>query len=319
MKKLPILLSLFLLASCGNEDAGSSKNETTTDSTTTTVAPAVDEPVAVIDTTKAPVNAGSDGAVPLRFNLQKGKRYDYNMRFDLTQEGPNRQMTTTMDVNYDLKVLSEDAKGKTVQVTYDRVGMIMNMGGQKMELNSEMTNTEGGGPFTMVANMFKAMKGKSFTMKVDPKGGISDVKGFEAIGEAIVKEIQVPEGAKPGLLQNFRNQFNEKTARESFAGSFEIFPDKPVKVGDSWKRSSNTTIGAAQKMVTTYTVKEIKGNRVTLDARSDVTLKDSTSGSQNARLIVDATTGLVTLGTFDQKMAGRMKVSSKGEIRGREL
>jgi hypothetical protein len=318
MKKLCFAFIVLMLASCADEktpkEAAAAKDSASMHEVTDTV-----DGTKAIDTVKTTVATIGDGAIPLKFNLRVGKKYDYQIKFDLTQQAPNRQMTTTMDVNYDLAVVGESAGMKTIQITYDRLAMIMNMGGQKMELNSDMDIKEAQGPLGMVGGIFRAMKGKSFTMKVNSEGQIKEVKGFEEIGEAVVEEFKVAEGTKESLKNNFKNQFNEKTARESFSNSFDIFPDKPVKVGDSWKKTANTSVGIAQKMVTTYTVKEIKGNRVTIDAVSDMQLKDSSKTGQTARLIVDARTGLVTRGTFEQQSAGKMKVSSKGTITGKEL
>jgi hypothetical protein len=100
-----------------------------------------------------------------------------------------------------------------------------------------------------------------------------------------------------------------------FSQAFEIFPNKPVKIGDSWK--TNATV-MKQDISTVYTVKNIKGNRVFLTGVSKIRSDGGkNSGTQTSKLIIDAKTGLMIDGAFDQKSEdGGM--STKSRITGKE-
>jgi hypothetical protein len=257
-------------------------------------------------------------AVLLKFNFQKGKTYNYAMTFDINQTKGDQLRGSTMKWNYNMQVVDEKNDLKTIKTTYKRIDMTMNMpNGQKMEFSSEK-QVDAMDFMQLPSKMFGIIKGKSFTMQVNGKGEVVSVTGFDKIGEAVVNEMNVPEDMKPMMRQNFQKQFNDDAAKQIFSQAFEIYPNKPVKIGDSWK--SNSTIAALkQDVATMYTVKNIKGNRVFVNGEGKSKSSDGkSSGTQTSRLILDAKTGLMIDGVFEQKNDdGQM--STKSRITGKEI
>lgn len=257
-------------------------------------------------------------AVLLKFNFQKGKTYNYAMTFDVSQKKGDQLRGNTMKWNFDMHVTDENKDVKTIKTTYKRIDMAMNMpNGQKMEFSSEK-KVDAMDFMQIPSRMFGIIKGKSFTMQVNGKGEIVSVSGFDKIGEAVVSEMNLPEGMKPMMQQNFQKQFNNDAAKQVFSQAFEIYPNKSVKIGDSWK--SNSTLAALKQDITTvYKVKNIKGNRVFVNGESKLKSNDGkSSGTQTSKLIIDAKTGLMIDGVFDQKNDdGGM--SSKSRITGKEI
>jgi hypothetical protein len=257
-------------------------------------------------------------SVLLRFHLQKGKNYNYEMSFDVTQKKEEQSRTTAMKWNYDMQV--EDGKDDlaTIKTTYKKIEMTMNMGnGQKMEFSSEK-QADAGDFMQLPSKMFGIIKGKSFIMQVNGKGEVVSVSGLDKIGEAVLSEMNLPDEMKPMMQQNFKKQFNEDAVKQMFSQSFDIFPNRYVKVGDSWKR--NTSLAALkQEVATVYTVTNIRGSRVFLTGTSKLNSNDEKkSGTQTARLIINARTGLVTDGVFDFKSNDGQMIS-KSRITGKEL
>jgi hypothetical protein len=257
-------------------------------------------------------------AVLLKFNFQKGKTYNYAMTFDINQTKGDQLRGSTMKWNYNMQVVDEKNDLKTIKATYKRIDMTMSMpNGQKMDFSSEK-QVDAMDFMQLPSKMFGIIKGKSFTMQVNGKGEVVSVTGFDKIGEAVVSEMNVPEDMKPMMRQNFQKQFSDDAAKQIFSQAFEIYPNKPVKIGDSWK--SNSTIAALkQDITTTYTVKNIKGNRVFVNGQGKLKSSDGkSSGTQASKLIIDAKTGLMIDGVFDQKNDdGQM--STKSRITGREI
>ena len=305
----PVLLCLILL-SCKNEDK---KTDTavTIDSTNTTNAIQTDS-FAIVDTKDTTIQlTPSNESVYLKFNLPKGKVYDFNMMFDTKQELNAQEMKNHMRFNYDMQVIDEKEKIKTIKTTYKRIDMLMTMGENKMDFSSEKGTSASFDPMQIVSKMLSVLKGKSFTMKVNEKGEISDVQGFEEMGQLMVKEMNLPEASKAQMLAQFKSQFNDEAVREMFSAAFNIYPDKPVKVGDTWQR---TITGRDGKPVTTkYTVQEIKDDKVKLFARSTSPI------DQRSTMIVNAKTGLVMDATLQQKMEGERKMTGTAKITSREL
>lgn len=257
-------------------------------------------------------------AVLLKFNFQKGRTYNYAMTFDINQKKGDQSRGSTMKWNYDMQVVEEKNDLKTIKTTYKRIDMTMDMpNSQKMEFSSEK-QVDAMDFMQLPSKMFGIIKGKSFTMQVNGKGEVVSVTGFDKIGEAVVNEMNVPEEMKPMMRQNFQKQFNDDAAKQIFSQAFEIYPNKPVKIGDSWKANS-TMAALKQDIVTVYTVKNIKGNRVFVNGEGKLKSSDGkNSGTQTSKLIIDAKTGLMIDGVFDQKNDdGQM--STKSRITGKEL
>jgi hypothetical protein len=257
-------------------------------------------------------------SVLLKFNFQKGKTYNYAMIFDIAQNKGGQSGGSTMKWNYDMKAIDVKKNLTTLETTYGRIDMAVNMGnGMKMEFSSEkeVDTTD----FMQIpSRMFHTIKGKSFMMQVDEKGEVKSVSGFDKIGEAVISETKLPEGMKPMLHQNFQRQFNDDAVKQMFSQSFNIFPNKYVKVGDNW--TTNTTLAALKQDITTvYTVKSIRGNHVLLTGVSKLKSTDGkNSGTQTSRLIIDAKTGLMIDGVFDQK-SNDGGMSTKSRITGKEI
>ena len=304
---LPILVTIIFL-SCKNEDKKPATTETAKDSINSSNNIHSDS-FDIADTTVQ--LTPSTESVQLKFNLPKGKTYDFNMVFDMKQEVEAREMNNHMRFNYDMQVIDEKEKVKTIKTTYKRIDMTMSMGESKMDFSSEKTPSASFDPLQVVSKMLSVIKGKSFTMKVNEKGDISEVDGFEEIGQTMVKEMNLPEASKAQMLEQFKSQFNDEAVKEMFSTAFNIYPDKPVKVGDSWQKTIKGKDG--KPVVTTYTVQEIKDGKVKLFARS------KSPFDQKSTMIVNAKTGLVMDATINQKMTGEKKMTGTGRITTKEL
>lgn len=253
----------------------------------------------------------------LRFNLKKGKAYVYSMSLNIDQEMEGNKMNSDMNFGYTLDVIDDSSGVKTLKTSYDRIEMNMKTPGEDIRINTDKpladTNVAAN-PISMMTGMFHAMKGKSFLMKVNPEGKILEVSGLKDMAEAMVNGMNIPEQSKPMMLQMFSSQFNDEMMKNNFAQAFDIFPNKPVKVGDTWEKKLSFS---GMSMNTNYTVKEIGKDKVTLDARSTLQMQGS-KGTQTGTFVVDRETGLVVDGNFEQKFEAPNKMIAKGKITGKE-
>jgi hypothetical protein len=265
-------------------------------------------------------NSSDSKGVNLKFNLQKGKAYQYVMDQDMQQEMSGQKMSSKMNFAYSLEVTDDVGGVKTLKTTYDRIAMSMSSPNGDINIDTDHPSADTASlanPMQMMGGMFNALKGKSFIMKVDAEGNITEVSGLNELVQSMVANMPVEEKMKPMMLQMFSAQFNEESMKQSFANAFNIFPGKPVKVGDTWEKKNAMKGMANMDMNTTYTVRDIKGDTVTLDSRSKLN-SANISGEQTGTYRIDAGTGLVTEGTFEQKFGEPANMISKGKIAGRE-
>ncbi|HUC83351.1 MAG TPA: DUF6263 family protein [Flavisolibacter sp.] len=265
--------------------------------------------------------ANGDG-VALKFNLQKGKSYTYAMNMDMEGETQGQKMENEMAFDYTVEVVNDQDSLKTLKTTYDRIKMEMNAGATNIDFDTNEPQKDSAAdprqnPMGMMSNMFYAMKGKSFEMKVNEKGEVKSVAGISELMNAVINSMQVDENTKQGVAQVFQSQFNEDAIKSSFSQAFNIFPDKPVKVGDTWTKTVGMPAMAGGNITTNYKVKEINGNTVVLDVASDLS-SSGMQGAQTGTMKVDATTGLVTEGNMEQKFTSPTAMTIKVVIKGTE-
>lgn len=316
------LATFLLLTACGHPDK-EAKDDPSSSAVkdTIVVSPKDSLPLNFEDTLSTVVTEEGPKEVLLRFNLQKGNTYGYNIDMDLSQQVQDRKINTGMNWQYSLVVMNESKGIKLVRVTYDRIAMSMNMGEQKMEFSSDAPAGDASNPLNMVNQLFSSMKGKSFTMTVDPKGEIREVKGLEELGEGLVAGLNLSPELKQRMLRDFQSKFNANNVKETFSQTFSMLPGKKIKPGDSWKKESETSVGPAKgRLAITYTVQSITGNLVRLSGKGELLSKDGKAiGTQHSRLTIDATTGLVLQNVFNMNTVGPNQVSTHGSITGKKL
>ena len=315
------LLLLFFFTACNNES--SKTKEQVKDSVVT------DQDSAVVTGEIAPLDmdsmvstepvAASTGPVTLKFDLPVGKSYSYAATIDMNQEMPGQKIKSTMLYNYTLKVNKGSRGVKEMTSTYGDMSMHMEMNGKKMSFGAGQKE-EPLNPFSMIGKMFAAMKGKSFSMEVNEEGDIINVKGFDKIADAVIAELNIPEASREKFEESFKSQFNEKSVKQMFSESFNIFPGKKISPGDSWQKKAALPLASQSVDVnTTYTLKELRGGNYIIDASTKYINGGSKPVIGKSRLIVDAKTGLVLQLDGEQKMEGSNTVISRSRIRSKEI
>jgi hypothetical protein len=320
MKHLIIASCILFAIGCSNESK-ETKTTVTTEDTVLSVQPDSTLNLDSLLTNSVPV-ATTGEAIDLKFNLKKGRSYEYIIvtDTDMGAELQGQSMKSGMGFTYVLRVMDEKNSVKTLRATYGKMFMNMDMGGQKMEFSSEDANADKNNPFTMISRMFGAMKGKSFEITMDEKGKISKVEGFDKLSEAVIDQMEVPAEQRQNFIQTFSSQFNEGSAIEMFAQSFNIFPPRPVKVGDTWEHKAKlATPGSGTDVKSVYTLKEIKGNIAIIDAVSQFQLQGDKNIRGYSRMEVDSETGLVLRSNGEQKIEGTNRVLSRNKVTSRIL
>lgn len=267
-------------------------------------------------------SGGKNEETVLKFNLQNGKTYSYKMVMDMNSEAQGQKVQSAMNFDYDIAVAGDSAGIKTLKTTYKHMAMNMKLPTGEMTVDSDKPADNNAdlqsNPSAVMGKMFAAMIGKVFVMKVDPEGKVTQISGLNEIADAMVESMNVGEDVKPRIRQMFAAQFNEANLKQTFSQAFNIFPNKPVKQGDKWEKNINLQGMMNADMKTTYTVKDISKNKVTLDAASTMDMagnKVNQSGTMN----IDPATGLVTDATLEQNMTGSVSGKTTIKISGKEM
>ena len=266
----------------------------------------------------------------LKFNLEKGKGYDYEIVWDMGTSVMDKKTNISIGAMYSVSVTEEKDHVKAMTAVYRNFRMSVDLMGKKIDIDTDKpslandSDEPGSMPVGMMNKMFSGIVGKSFTMKVDEEGNILEVSGFEDMIKGMVDSINMDEDKKTTMMASLKDQFNDQEIKNQFSDMFMIFPNKEVKVGDSWEKSFTKGGKIRAKFNTTYTVKEIEGDHVTLDAKTHIDSDGEMNmkGEQTGTLIIDSKTGLMINGDFTQDIKANtqgfsMSIDGKGKIKGK--
>lgn len=251
----------------------------------------------------------------LRFNLENGKGYDYEVNTTIDQDILGQPMKAEMSFYYAMDVTGDDGNIKTINTRFDRIKMDMSVAGIKMDVDTRKNgDTSTKNPTAQLTRVFRCVTGRSLTMNVDAEGNVLSVKGAEEMAKAIADSLVLDGEDRKEMMERVDNNFGERMMKGQYARFFYIFPNKQVKVGDSWERSTEVGGQLGGEYHSTYKVTAIEGDMVTLDEVSTIKPagKDadgsSMKGDVKGVLVVDSRSGLLV--NADQDID--MKISKNG-------
>ena len=262
----------------------------------------------------------------LKFGLENGKAYDYETILNMDQEIMGQKLQADMSTYYSLKVISDSGDNRVIEASIDRFAMKTGVAGMNIEIDTDKPLNASGtkkqdSALLMVNKLFAAIRDQKFVMKVNSEGSIVEVTGFEKMGNSIADSLGLEGENRAQLMQQFDKQFNGDEIKGQFERFWGVFPNKEVKVGDSWNRTTVLKGKMPGTYNSTYKVKDIEGDMVTLEEKTKVDSKEEKMGVKGdieGTLVVDSRSGLVV--TADQDMTltatgGGMNFEIKGKTK----
>jgi hypothetical protein len=162
-------------------------------------------------------------------------------------------------------------------------------------------------------------------MKVNNEGKILELSGFENMANAIADSLGLGTQEKQEMMAEFTREFNNAKVRSQFERLLYIFPNKEVKVGDTWTKTFSQEGPFAGNYTSTFTVTDIEGDMVTLSEQSSIASNGegaAMQGKSEGTMVVDSRSGLVVNADQELDLSGAtggktMKIKSKSKIRGK--
>jgi hypothetical protein len=258
-------------------------------------------------------SSASSDAIVLKFNLNKGIKFDYamvmTMNMDQNVMGNAMHITNKVKIGYLFEVTNDSAGWKTVNSTIDKIGMNVNAGAVNINFDTDSAITDTTGPAAMMGKVFGAMKGGQFSFTMNEKGQVGEVRGMKEMMERIMEKENTPNGQM--IMQNMGKAFDENNFKQNISQSFAVYPDKPVKPGESWTKTlSINSNGIPMRSENTYTLQSVDGDKANLKVTSKISSADSTTdnavsgltGTMDGTSSYEISTGMLVSGDMDMKM-----------------
>lgn len=151
-------------------------------------------------------------------------------------------------------------------------------------------------------NSLAVLIGRTIDLSINKNGKVIDFKGTESIKEEILKDSAAYGKPFDVFLENLSNE-----GMKAQFDVFHIYPDKPVKVGDTWNAEWSMSYGITFKINNTYTLRNVVGDTAVIDISGLVSTSNSTSK-------IDAKNPMAALSkmmTINGKYSGEIKSDIK--------
>ena len=261
------------------------------------------------------LSVSAQKAYTLKQNLPIGKKYDFSMISDqvINQEIAGEKISVAQNIgtDYTFAIRNGDNLEKNIEVVYNRIFIKSSAMGNEMTMDSDDQDT------TKV-NPFGGLKGASFNMTMAADGSIKSLTGIDRMLNDMASKMSKDSTAVQNIKAALRKQFNSDGMKQTMESSLKIYPEKPVKIGDSWTVDTKMQMTMPIETVTKYTLKEVKdgigylningsliskGNFQTMGNQMETNLTGTNTGDAQ----LDIKTGLILNSHLRVELAGTMQ------------
>jgi hypothetical protein len=266
--------------------------------------------------------------VELGLDLEPGRSFAVVLSAtqDLVQELDDGESVSsqTVTLRWHEHVEAVDALGNATMVhTYDSVQFLAEAPDGRIEYDSNRDGPDApAGAFGL-----GAVVGESLRIELGPRGRVRAIHGVRELVDRVVGRLALPPGVDAASVrQGLERHFGEDAVRDRLSTLFGVLPDGPVRVGDTWTRTSEVRAPFPHRRVDEYELDEVDGESATVFVKSRIRpledappvrsgtaeLRFRVEGRQEGRLVIDRATGILSLGEILQDLEGTMTLSSPG-------
>ena len=250
-------------------------------------------------------------------------RFVTEQKISQTIGGQEQKIEQTIGIGYDLDVKNVEPNGNAwVSYTYRWAKYIQKGAGGSVVYDS----SEKGSPVPPMAQGFAALLEETFSLKTTPKGKVETVEGLQAIRDNVGKKL--PEGPmKEAMMMGLKQFINEEGIKEQTESSMAIYPEEPVAIGDSWRKTVALTQGAAMTVENEWILKDRRNGVSFIEVKSNIKsnpnaepmamgptkIRYELSGKQQGLIEIEELTGRLIRSKTNQEISGQIKVEVTGQ------
>lgn len=303
------LISSIALVSCKKETAKITKVDPKTGKTVTVEVPAD----SVAKVAENPAIKDSAGIVTQSFKLEKGKTYPlttYQRDVKTMTDPQGKSITATTESTDEMNFTVNDIKGNVYEMT---LNLVSKRSSQSAQGKTVVVDTKQPLPkeddLKMIWNINRALTSNKLDMKMDTKGNVISITGFDAVYTKVsnaVGSLIKDANEKASVVASLKQSFNEKVLKDQFNKNLTIIPKKGVKVGEKWTTSENADPSGSIKVTSNYVLKSLGNGSAEIavsggipkktekKAQGPLTHSLSSELVQNGTIKFDANTGWIT-------------------------
>lgn len=275
-------------------------------------------------------SAVAQDSADLKWKFEKGKTFyqEITTRTDQKMKVMGQDVSQNQEQTFYFSWTpkEQDAKGNWVFTQkIEGIKMKIDIGGNPINYDSTK-DTNSNSP---LADFFKAIVGSEFTVTLSPEYKVVDIKGKDDFLKKLIQTHQSMEGILKQVL-------SDDSLKQMADPSFAAIPNKTVKKGESWERTSTLDLGPIGKYENTYKYTyegQDDKDKNLANIKVDMTLKylppgtnvnaaglpftiktaDLRSSESNGTLVFDVKKGQLASSNLHVKLAGKLTVDVSGQ------
>lgn len=251
------------------------------------------------------------------FNPAQGQKYTYRTATDqkivTSFAGQQMVMNTVTEMLTEISVKEKTNNEVKLDLTYKEIVMTLSsaMMNFKIDTKNKVGNTEG--IEKIGADLFNCIIGKTLQIVVDPNGSVKSLTGYNAIMSEIEK-VLLPLGDMGQQMGLFTQAFSEEAIKTTFEQTYTFYPDKEIKIGESWNKDNKFSMAGMEiEAKTSYTIKSVSNDIAVVGVASVMTMKTGgetegeMKGDQKGEMRLGVKTGMPMQSTSEGSIKGTIK------------
>lgn len=264
----------------------------------------------------------------LSLKLEKGKEYKQimNSKATIIQQINGQKINMTMTIIGTMTFLVKDISESNfiIDTKFEKLSMSMQMPQGTIDFSSEKND-----PNDIFSAVLSAMKNKTFEVKMNKTGKITEVNNVEALWETAINQFgQISEMQKEQIKAQIMKAYGGKAVKGNIEMVTAIFPDQPVNKGDKWTINTELESGMSAKMITNYEFTELTSDYALINGNSIIETSDkdayiesngmpvkyNLTGSMLSEIKVDKNTGWIIEAKIHQEIKGDAFIKENPQV-----
>ncbi|MBF0597397.1 DUF6263 family protein [Faecalibacter rhinopitheci] len=277
------------------------------------------------------IQKGEDDKYDFRYNLEKGKTYPLT----LTIKGTH----SASDGKQDVKMSNESKKSIEYTVKDIKDG-VYTLEVKSKHYSEKMTDPTGKSisydtnsskpadkDVAVSWNIYKAMVGKPYTMKIDQKGKVIAVDGLDNIRKQIENSVknQLSAEEQKFISEILKNSLNKEAISAQFEETMNIYPNKKLKLNESWSDKQNINQGpmkGSTDLTRTLANVDTKNTKITVKGTQKLSGSESQEGMKmsananadvNGTILIDTQSGWINNVSLTKKETMKRTMEMNGQ------
>lgn len=270
---------------------------------------------------------GCDKVFAVSLTVEKGEKYNTHMSNE--QETVitfnNQEMITKQKIEMDcsINILDVDKDKKvTISYTYDAMKIAVDTAGKKITYDSKQNDKN-----NPLHAIYSGVLGKCFTVQLDHKGKVLEVKGLDDIITSTIDNTPGTQEQKQALRNSLKQSFSDEGLKSMFQQNINNYPPENIKVGDIWENKNELIVIFPMVITNKCKLLSEKDGFLQIDMQSTISADTQNNavdimgvksnvvlnGEMNGNITINKKNPLLQNGTITQNISGEMEFATGKE------